>query len=101
MSKGYWIVHVDIGDTEAFKAYMAANAIALHAFGARFIVRGGAFATVEGQARSRHTIIEFPSYQAAMDCWNSPLYQQARQWRKDAALIDIVVIEGVGDALPQ
>ena len=72
MPKGYWIGRVDVHDLETYKNYIAANAAPLAEFGGRFLIRGGPFEAVEGQARSRNIVIEFPSYQAAKDCYNSP-----------------------------
>ena len=79
MPKGYWIVRVDITDQEKYKAYIAANAQPLAKFGARFLVRAGRFENPEGTSRARNAVIEFPTYQAALDCWKSPEYQQAHQ----------------------
>jgi uncharacterized protein (DUF1330 family) len=39
-------------------------------------------------------VIEFPSYQAALDCWNSPEYMAALAIRAPVTTADIVVIEG-------
>ena len=94
MPKGYWIVRVDIADQEKYKAYIAANAAPLKQYGARFQVRGGKYETVEGGSRTRNAVIEFPSYQAAIDCWKSPGYQAAIKLRKDVSTIDLIVIEG-------
>lgn len=94
MRKGYWIVRVDITEPEPFKAYATANSEALKKYGARFLVRAGAFNVAEGATRARNTIVEFPSYQAALDCWNSPEYQSARSLRLNAAEIDLIIVEG-------
>ncbi|MBA2674673.1 DUF1330 domain-containing protein [Ramlibacter sp.] len=94
MPKGYWIGRVDVGDEEKYKAYIAANAAPFAAHGARFLVRGGQFHAGEGTARQRNVVIEFPSYQAALDCWNSAGYQAARDLRMGAAVAEILVIEG-------
>jgi len=77
MPKGYWIVRVDIADEQKYKAYIAANAEPLKKYGARFLVRAGRYENPEGASRSRNAVIEFPTYQAALDCWKSPEYQQA------------------------
>ena len=45
-------------------------------------------------------MIEFPSYQAALDCWKSAEYQAARQHRLDAGDIDLVIIEGYDGPQP-
>jgi uncharacterized protein (DUF1330 family) len=94
MPKGYWIVRVDITDQEKYKAYVAANAEAFRKHGARILVRGGQFENPEGTSRSRNGIIEFPTYQAALDCWKSPEYQQARNLRLPVSTLDLVIIEG-------
>ncbi len=53
MAKGYWIARVDVADPEGYKAYVAANAEPFRQFGARFLVRGGAFENVEGGSRAQ------------------------------------------------
>jgi len=94
MAKGYWILRVDIADPERYKAYIAANAEPFKKFGARFLVRAGRFENPEGSSRSRNAVIEFPSYQAALDCWKSPEYQRALELRKSVSTIDLLIIEG-------
>jgi uncharacterized protein (DUF1330 family) len=100
MSKGYWIVRADIADQEKYKAYVAANAEPLRKHGARFLVRGGRFESFEGSSRARNAVVEFPSYQAAIDCWTSPEYQRAIKLREDVATIDLMVIEGYDGPQP-
>ena len=94
MPKGYWIVRVDISDQERYKAYVAANARPLAMFGASFLVRAGRFENPEGSCRTRNAVIEFPSYQAALDCWHSPQYQQVIGLRTSVSTADLVIIEG-------
>ena len=94
MPKGYWIARVDITDPERYKAYIAANAQPLTKYGARFLVRSGRFENPEGSTRARNVVIEFPSYQAALDCYRSPEYQAAIKLRQAVSTGDIVIIEG-------
>lgn len=100
MSKGYWIARVDITDFEAYKAYIAANAEPFRQFGAHFLVRNGRMENPEGGSRSRNVVIEFPSYQAALDCWHSPGYQAAVQLRLPVSTIDLIIIEGYDGPQP-
>lgn len=100
MARGYWIGHVDVTDPEAYKDYIAANAAAFAKFGAKFLVRGGQFDAVEGHGRSRHVVIEFPSYQAALACYRSPEYAEAMAHRLNASEGDLVVIEGYDGPQP-
>ena len=94
MSKGYWIVRVDIADPEKYKLYVAANAAPLRKHGARFLVRAGQFENPEGGSRTRNAVIEFPSYKAAVDCWHSPEYQEVLKLRLPVSTADLIIIEG-------
>ncbi len=96
--KGYWIGHVDVSDPEGYKPYTVANAVPFGKFGGRFLVRGGRQEVAEGKQRARCVVIEFPSYEAALDCYRSPDYQAAAALRKDKAEIDLLIIEGFAGA---
>ena len=100
MAKGYWIARVDVTDPEQYKQYMAGNGVPFAKYGARFLVRAGRFEGVEGGNRSRNIVLEFPSYQAALDCWNSPEYQNVIPLRIHAGTADIIVIEGYDGPQP-
>ena len=100
MPKGYWIARVDVSDPEAYKEYVAANAAAFAKYGARFLVRGGRFEAKEGAARERNVVIEFPSYEAALECFHSPEYQAALRAQAGSAEVDLIVIEGYDGPQP-
>jgi len=95
MPKGYWIARVDVRDTERYKDYVSTAKPAFERFGANFLARGGNFTELEGTARARNVVIEFPSLQAAVDCYNSPEYQAAAKIRQEAADAEMVVVEGI------
>jgi uncharacterized protein (DUF1330 family) len=94
MPKGYWIVHVTVTDPAAYEAYRTANSAALTRFGAKFLVRGTPQTVTEGTLRPRTVVIEFPSLQAAKDCYNSTDYQAAIALRRPASEADFSIIEG-------
>lgn len=95
MAKGYWIGRVDVHDEAAYQDYISANAAAFEKYGAKFIIRGGEFESVEGAARARNVVIEFPSYEEALACYQSPEYKQAMTFRAaPVAEADIIVIRG-------
>jgi uncharacterized protein (DUF1330 family) len=95
MPKGYWIARVDVKDAEGYKGYVAAAKAPFEKYGAKFLARGGAFQKLEGQVRARNVVIEFPSLQAAIDCYNSPEYQIAAAIRQKVANAEMVVVEGI------
>ena len=100
MAKGYWIVRVDIDDPEQYKKYIAANAAPLNKHGAKFLVRGGPYETVEGGSRTRNAVIEFKDYATALACYRSPEYQAAVKLREPVSTADIVIIEGYDGPQP-
>ena len=94
MPKGYWIAHVDVEDAERYPDYVATAKPAFEKFGAVFLARGGESHGMEGTHRGRNVVIEFPSVQAALDCYNSDEYQAAKAIRLTAAKADMVIVEG-------
>ncbi|SDY83111.1 Uncharacterized conserved protein, DUF1330 family [Jannaschia faecimaris] len=94
MAKGFWIAHGRVDDIVKYDLYRAANAAPLAEFGGRFLVRGGARETVEGEAKPRTVVIEFPSYEAARACYDSPGYQEALKLRQGISESDLVIAEG-------
>jgi uncharacterized protein (DUF1330 family) len=101
MPKAYWIAHVDVADPDAYKLYIAANAVAFAKYGAKFLVRGGTHEVVEGGLKSRHVVIEFPDLATARACYASPEYAEALKLR--AAPVssgDLVIIEGYDGPQP-
>lgn len=97
MKKGYWIIRADVTDPEKFKSYAAKTPAVVEQFGGKFLIRAGESMLVEGSGRARNTVIEFPSYQSAIDCWKSEEYQNVKMLRIGAAELDIVIVEGYFD----
>ena len=65
MSKGYWMVRIDITDPAKYEAYQKLVDAPLRKFGGRFLVRGDKLDVVERTWRpSWLVIIEFPSMEA-------------------------------------
>jgi uncharacterized protein (DUF1330 family) len=94
MPKGYWIAHNDVTDPQTYEKYKAATGEVFKKFGANFLVRGGRYKGLQGAIRSRHVVIEFESFDKALECYNSPEYQEAAKYRKGASEGEIVICEG-------
>ena len=94
MAKGYWIARVDVQNEEGYKPYAAANPAIFQKFGGKFVVRGGRFTNPEGQSRTRNVVIEFPDYETALACYNSPEYQANIKVRQPHSMADLIIIEG-------
>ncbi|BCG86706.1 hypothetical protein MesoLj113c_28160 [Mesorhizobium sp. 113-3-9] len=96
--KGYWIARVDVQDAEQYKKYVEANTAAFRKFGGVCLARGGRVQVMEGSGRSRNVIWEFPSFEAAVSCYESEEYQYARSFREGIAEADFIMVEGLRDA---
>ena len=94
MAKAYWIVRVTVHEPQHYPDYLAAARPAFEKFGARFLVRGGAYSCMEGVARERNVVVEFADLATARACYESAEYQQAAAIRQRVADTDFVIVEG-------
>jgi uncharacterized protein (DUF1330 family) len=101
MIKGYWIARLSIYDQTAYDEYRKRNGRAFAAFGGKFLVRGGPYHGVLGDAREHNVVIEFPSHDAAIACYRSPEYQDAMQYLKAGCEVDLIIIGGYDGPQPE
>jgi uncharacterized protein (DUF1330 family) len=96
MAKGYWMVHINVHDIDTYKKYAELAPPAIFAFEGKYLARGGTHETMEGdELGPRHVVVEFPSYEAALDCYRSDAYQAALKIRKSASTGRLVITQGV------
>jgi uncharacterized protein (DUF1330 family) len=96
----YLIAMVRVDDPETYRKYTAHTPAIIAAHGGRFLVRGGAVATLEGDAfNQRLVVIEFPSMEAAREFYDSPEYRSIMPFRQAAAEAVFVLAEGVPDGV--
>lgn len=94
MAKAYWIVHVSVRNIDEYPRYLTAARPAFEKFGANFLVRGGAYESMEGSSRERNVVVEFADMATAQACYASPEYQAARAIRQQHADADFLIAEG-------
>jgi uncharacterized protein (DUF1330 family) len=96
MKKGYWVnVYRSISDESALKAYAALAVPAIEAFGGRFLTRSTSqMEAHEAGLEMRTIIVEFDSYQKALDARRSAAYQKALQALGSGAERDVRIVEG-------
>lgn len=86
----------DARDAAKLAEYRRRNTDVVAAHGGRFLVRGGAQETLEGDwAPVRLVVMEFPDAAAARAWYESDEYAQLRDLRQSASDTDIVLVEGV------
>jgi uncharacterized protein (DUF1330 family) len=91
----YVIVEVEVTDPATYEEYKQLTPATLAAYDGKFIVRGGAYETLEGDWQpNRMVLLEFPSMGRAKEWWNSPEYSKAKAIRQRAANTKMIVLEG-------
>jgi uncharacterized protein (DUF1330 family) len=90
-----WIAHVEVSDAEAYGRYAAIATEAIAEHGGVFLARGGRYQQMEGRDRPRNVVARFPSFEAALACYNSPRYQEALAHARGASDRDLVIVEEV------
>lgn len=88
-----WIAHVTVTDDEAYGRYAKAAGPAIAAHGGVFLARGGRYKQLEGNDRARNVVARFPSFEAAVACYESDDYQAALAHAKGASERDLVIVE--------
>jgi uncharacterized protein (DUF1330 family) len=79
--------------------YRATAQVAIATHGGRYILRGGAFETVEGAwAPKQIVIVEFPTMEQARAWYRSADYAQALKLRQRALRRRLIFVEGVAPA---
>ena len=92
----YIVVQVDIKDPERFAEYRTMVPATLEKYGGRFLVRGGAHETLEGDwSPKRLVVLEFDSVEKAKAWWDSEEYREPKALRQASADTQMVVVEGV------
>lgn len=93
---GYWIVRATVSrDAEAAEEYGKLWGEIAERYNARIIAGRGSYETMEGSDRPRNLIIEFASYQDALDCYNDPDYAVAMEYALKAYDRELVIVEGI------
>ena len=93
---GYAIAQIEVNNPENYKEYLAKVSDIVAKFVWEFLERCGEFSHVEGEWKnSRNIVIKFPSYEKALEWYNSEEYKPIRQIRLDNADTNQIIIRGV------
>ena len=98
----YWVARSRITDPIEYKKYTDRVPALIAQFNGKVLARGGKFRIMEGpQKFQRFVVIEFPTFEQAVACFESPGYQEAAAFRRaGAGEVENVIVEG-GDATPR
>ena len=96
MPSAYIIANVHVTDPTQYAEYRKLSSIAMQAHGAEVCVRGGAVEVLEGDWQpERVVVLKFASVEQAHAFYHSSEYGAARAARAGAAVMRMVLVEGV------
>ena len=94
--KAYWIaIYKDIKNSDNIKKYAEKASPAIKKYNGTILARGGKVETIEGKPSPRTVLIQFPSMDDALKCYNSHEYQDAMKIGKGEFNRHIQIVEGV------
>jgi uncharacterized protein (DUF1330 family) len=96
----YWLARSKINNPVEYKKYTDLVPGIIKQYGGKVLARGGRHQIMEGpQKFHRFVVIEFPTLEQAVKCFESPEYQEAAAFRRKdgAGEVENVIVEA-GDA---
>jgi uncharacterized protein (DUF1330 family) len=91
---GYVVAEVDVTDPATFKQYSDKAPGTIAASGGHYVIRGGKFTSIEGDAPKRFVVIQFDSVDKAKAWEDSPAYDAIKPIRHSSAKSRVFIIEG-------
>jgi uncharacterized protein (DUF1330 family) len=93
----YWIARSRVDDAVQYKKYAEQVPAIVASHGGKFLARGGRYQLMEGAETvfKRFVIIEFPSFEAGVACFESPQYQKAAGNRRNGGgVVEVIMLDG-------
>jgi uncharacterized protein (DUF1330 family) len=94
----YWVARSKVNNPDQYKKYTERVPDILQKFHGKILARGGKFKILEGAEKFRRfVVIEFPDFEKAVACYESPEYLAAAAHRKKdgASELEIVIVESI------
>jgi uncharacterized protein (DUF1330 family) len=93
----YWIARARISDPTQYKKYTDLVPDIVSRYGGNILARGGRYQIMEGPENfHRFIVIEFPTLEQGVACFQSTEYQDAAAFRRGGAgVVENVIVEGV------
>jgi len=99
----YWVAHSRVFDPVEYKKYTDPLPAIFAKYGAKVLARGGRFQIMEGPEKfHRFVVIEFPTFEQGVACFDSEEYKEAAAFRRrnKAGENELVMIEA-GEGAPR
>ena len=91
----YVIGEIEVKDAAAYDDYRQQVLATVQKFGGRFLARGGRAEALEGNAPPKRVVVlEFPSYERALEWYRSAEYAPLIELRQRASQGRLLLVEG-------
>lgn len=90
---GMWIVQVEVRDDVGYAKYLEGSTKVVPEFDGEFIARGGRYQQMEGKERPRNVVVRFPTYERAVEAYESDEYQAIVGLAKESAERSFTILE--------
>ncbi|HKY31974.1 MAG TPA: DUF1330 domain-containing protein [Candidatus Polarisedimenticolia bacterium] len=92
----YLIVDIEITHPERYAEYIKQAPASIARYGGRYLARAGRTQSLEGTwTPKRLVVLEFPTYERALEWWGCEDYSGPKALRQSASITNMVLIEGV------
>jgi uncharacterized protein (DUF1330 family) len=92
----YIIVEIEVTDPVGYEEYKKQAAATVEQYGGKYIVRGGACETIEGDWKPKRVVVlQFDNMEGAKAWLNSPEYVEPRKQRHRTAKTRMILVKGL------
>jgi uncharacterized protein (DUF1330 family) len=98
----YWLARAHIVDPAEYKKYTDQLPPIFEKYEGKILARGARYEALEGPANfERYIVIEFPTFEKAVECFHSKEYSSAAAHRRGGAGVNELTIVDSGDMTEQ
>lgn len=90
---GMWVVHIEVHDDQTYTRYIEGSTAVVAKYGGEFMARGGRYQQKEGKDYPRNVLIRYPTYERALEAYNSEEYQAIIELAKKSSDRALVILE--------
>ena len=92
----YWVARAKVTDPTTYKKYTDRVPEIVDRHGGKILARGGRHQIMEGpETFHRFVVIEFPTFEQGVACFESREYQEAAAFRRaGGGVVELIVVEG-------
>lgn len=90
---GMWIVQVEVKDDQTYARYLEGSSRVVPSFDGEFIARGGRYQQKEGKDFPRNVVVRFPTYERAVEAYESDEYQAIVGMAKQSSERSFTIVE--------